>query len=176
MWVHDDPTALTAIASAMMQLGGDVPQAAAFADQALALDPNHAWAWMRRGFGQVYLGNPEEGLAAFERSLRLSPLDPFSFNVHLGMGLAHFAAGRPQLAIRMARQALSERPGLTWPYRDLATYLATEGDLAGARDALLRFTAQHRNVTLGAIGDGLRFMAPELLGSYLRGLQLAGLE
>jgi adenylate cyclase len=174
--VHDDPTALTAIASAMMQLGGDVAQAAAFADQALALDPNHAWAWMRRGFGQVYLGNPEEGLVAFERSARLSPLDPFAFNVHLGMGLAHFAAGRPQMAIQFARKALSERPGLTWPYRDLATYLADHGDLAGARDALLKFTKEHRGITLTTVGDGLRFMEPLLLSRYLRGLKLAGLE
>jgi adenylate cyclase len=174
--VHDDPTALTAVASAMMQLGGDVPQAAAFADQALALDPNHAWAWMRRGYGQVYLGNPEEGLVAFERAMRLSPLDPFAFNVHLGMGLAHFAADRPQLAIQFARKALSERPGLTWPYRDLATYLANHGDLAAARDALLRFTSEHRGVTLTTIGDGLRFMEPLLLSKYLRGLKLAGLE
>ena len=40
---------LTALASAMMQLGGDVRQAVNFADRALLLDPNHAWAWMRRG-------------------------------------------------------------------------------------------------------------------------------
>jgi adenylate cyclase len=176
MWMHDDPTALTAVASAMMQLGGDVAQAAAFADQALALDPNHAWAWMRRGFGQVYLGNPEEGLVAFERAMRLSPLDPFAFNVHLGMGLAHFASGRPQMAIQFARKALSERPGLIWPYRDLATYFAHHGDLAAARDALLRFTGEHRGVSLTTIGDGLRFMEPALLSRYLRGLKLAGLE
>jgi adenylate cyclase len=176
MWVHDDPTALTALASAMMQLGGDVAQAAAFADQALALDPNHAWAWMRRGFGQVYLGNPEEGLVAFEQAARLSPLDPFAFNVHLGMGLAHFAAGRPQVAIRFARQALAERPGLIWPHRDLAAYLAQHGDLAAARDSLLKFTAEHSGVTLTSVGDGLRFMYPSLLSRYLRGLQLAGLE
>jgi tetratricopeptide (TPR) repeat protein len=160
----------------MMQLGIDVQQAAAFADQALALDPNHAWAWMRRGFGQVYLGNPEEGLVAFERSARLSPLDPFAFNVHLGMGLAHFAAGRPQMAIQFARKALSERPGLTWPYRDLTTYLAHHGDLEGAREALAHFTDGHGMISRATIGDGLRFMEPALLARYLRGLELAGLE
>lgn len=176
MWVHDDPTALTALASAMMMVGGDVPQAAAFADQALALDTNHAWAWMRRGWGQVYLGNPEEGIVAFERASRLSPLDPFAFNIHLGMGLAHFSAGRPQMAVRFALKALAERPGLTWPYRDLATYHAHHGDLAAARDALLKFTAAHQGVTLTMIGDGLRFMEAGLLSRYLRGLKLAGLE
>jgi len=174
--VHDDPTALTALASAMMQLGGDVAQAAALADQALALDSNHAWAWMRRGFGRVYLGNPEEGLVAFERSARLSPMDPFAFNVHLGMGLAHFAAGRPQDSIRLARKALAERPGLNWPYRDLAVYQAHAGDLDAAREALRLFLHQHPGVTLQWVGDTLRFMEPTLLGKYLRGLQLAGLQ
>lgn len=173
--VHDNPTALTALASAMMQTGGDVAQAAAFADQALALDPNHAWAWMRRGFGQVYLGNPEECLVALERASRLSPLDPFAFNVHLGMGLAHFAAGRPQEAIGFARRALAERPGLGWPYRDLATYHAHHGDLAAASDALQRFVDGRGNITLTTMGDALRFMDPALLSRYLHGLRLAGL-
>jgi hypothetical protein len=108
--------------------------------------------------------------------MRLSPLDPFAFNVHLGMGLAHFASGRAQMAIQFARKALSERPGLIWPYRDLATYFAHHGDLAAARDALLRFTSEHRGVNLTTIGDGLRFMEPALLSRYLRGLKLAGLE
>jgi adenylate cyclase len=176
MTVHDDPTALTALASAMMQIGSDVVQAASFADQALALDPNHAWAWMRRGFGQVYLGNPEEGLVAFERSARLSPIDPFAFNVHLGMALAHFAAGRPPQAIQLARRALAERPGLGWPYRDLAVYLAHHGDLDAAHEALERFVSRRPGITIDSIADGLRFMEPALLGKYLRGLQLAGLR
>jgi adenylate cyclase len=174
--VHDNPTALTALASAMMQTGGDVAQAAAFADQALALDPNHAWAWMRRGFGQVYLGNPEEGLVAFERAARLSPLDPFAFNVHLGMGLAHFAAGRPQRAIALVRRALAERPGLLWPYRDLAVYQAHHGDLAAASEALRHFIDGRTDISLTSMGDGLRFMEPALLSRYLRGLKLAGLK
>src|SRR5882757_5938096 len=66
--VGDDPTALTALASAMMQLGGDVAHASSLAEKALQLDPNDAWAWMRRGVGLVYTGRPEEGLVAFESS------------------------------------------------------------------------------------------------------------
>lgn len=176
MWVNDDPTALTAIASAMMMTGGDVTQAAAFADQALSLDPNHAWAWMRKGFGEVYLGDPEAGLTAFERSARLSPLDPFAFNVHLGMGLAHFAAGRAPMAIQFARKALSERPGLTWPFRDLAAYYAHQGDLPAAQDALNKFLAAHPGTRPAQVRDGLRFMNPELLDKYVSGLERAGLN
>lgn len=173
--VGDDPTALTALASAMMQLGGDVQQAAWFAERALQLDPNHAWAWMRRGYGQVYLGDPDEGLRAFEKSARMSPLDPFAFNVHLGMGLAHFAAGRPERSVEFARQALAQRPGLTWPYRDLATYYAALGRVEQSRDALAKFAAQRPAMTAASLRDGLRFMEPALLDRYVGGLVSAGL-
>jgi adenylate cyclase len=174
--VSDDPTALTALASAMMQTGGDVAEAVNFAARALQLDPNHAWAWMRHGFGQVYLNNPDPGLADFERSARLSPMDPFAFNVHVGMGLANFGAGRPQVAVTWARRALTERPGLTWPWRDVAVYHAHHGDLAAARDALDKFLAYHPGMSLDRIGDSLRFMSPSLLARYLQGLKLAGLD
>ncbi|MEO6394738.1 MAG: adenylate/guanylate cyclase domain-containing protein [Devosia sp.] len=174
--VGDDPTALTALASAMMQLGGDVQQALTFAIRALDLDPNHAWAWMRRGYGLVYTGRPDEAIPAFERAARLSPLDPFAFNVHLGMGLANFAAGRPDKAIDLARQALAERPGLTWPYRDLTTYYAAAGKLEQAKDALQRFVYLRPAMSLQSLRDGLRFMEAGLLDRYLGGLQQAGLK
>jgi len=174
--VNDDPSGLTALASAMMQLGGDVQHASNLAARALELDPNHAWAWMRRGFGLVYTGRPEEGLKAFEQSARLSPLDPFAFNVNLGMGLAHFAAGRPERGVELARQALAERPGLTWPYRDLATYHAHCGKLEQARDALEKFIYLRPAMTAASIRDGLRFMEPGLLDRYVGGLELAGLK
>ncbi|MEP7241179.1 MAG: adenylate/guanylate cyclase domain-containing protein [Devosia sp.] len=174
--VGDDPTGLTALASAMMQLGGDIRQALAFAERALQLDPNHAWAWMRRGFGLVYTGRTDDGMNAFEQSARLSPVDPFAFNVHLGMGLANFAAGRPEVAVDLARRALSERPGLTWPYRDLATYYAAAGRLAEARDALERFVYLRPTMTAASVRDGLRFMEPQLLDRYIGGLEQAGLK
>jgi TolB-like protein/class 3 adenylate cyclase/Flp pilus assembly protein TadD len=173
--VGDDPTAMVALASAMMTLGGDVRQALMFADRALQLDPNNSWGWMRRGYGCVYLGDAEGALKAFEQSARLSPLDPFAFSVHLGMGLAHFAAGRSDRAIDMVRQALAERPGLTWPYRDLATYYAAAGKIEQARDALGKFVALRPVTSVASLRDGLRFMEPGLLDRYVGGLQQAGL-
>ena len=131
---------------------------------------------MRRGYGLVYVGDPEGGLTAFEQSARLSPLDPFAFNVHLGMGLAHFSAGRPEKGIELARQALAERPGLTWPYRDLATYYAAIGNLELAQDALEKFVYLRPTMSAASIRDGLRFMEPALLDRYVGGLEMAGLK
>ncbi|HWA20750.1 MAG TPA: adenylate/guanylate cyclase domain-containing protein [Devosia sp.] len=174
--VGDDPTALTALASAMMQLGGDVRQALAFAERALELDPNHAWAWMRKGYGLVYTGRAEEAIGAFEHAARMSPLDPFAFNVHLGMGLANFAVGKPDKAIELARQALAERPGLTWPYRDLTAYYAAAGKIEQAKDALEKFVYLRPAMSASSVRDGLRFMNPELLELYVGGLEQAGLR
>ncbi|MEO8884152.1 MAG: adenylate/guanylate cyclase domain-containing protein [Devosia sp.] len=175
MTVGEEPTALTALAAAVTLLGGDVRQAVTFAEKALALDPNHAWAWMRHGFGMVYLGRPEEGIASFERAGRLSPLDPFAFNNQIGLGLANFSAGRYEAALDFVTRALSERPGLTWPYRDLAIYRAYLNDMDGARDALDKFLYLRPVVSLATIADSLRFMEPGLLGRYVEGLRRAGL-
>jgi TolB-like protein/class 3 adenylate cyclase len=176
MTVGEEPTALTALAAAMTLLGGDVRQALVFADKALALDPNHAWAWMRRAYCLTYLNRPEEALKAFERATRLSPLDPFGFNIQIGMGLANFSLGRIEEAVGCVTQALSERPGLTWPYRDLAVYRAYLGDAAGAQDALARFVYLRPALNLASIADGLRFMQPPLIDRYVEGLRRAGLE
>jgi tetratricopeptide (TPR) repeat protein len=171
-----NPTAMTALASAIMQTGGDVSRAKDLAERALALDPNHAWAWLRKAFGLVYLGRPEEAIKAFQSSLRLSPMDPFAFNMLLGTGLAHFAADRPQEAVDFASRAIAERPGLTWPFRDLASYYATLGDMTAATAALEKFRADRAGVDLATIRDSLRFMHPDLLEKYIAGLEKAGLE
>lgn len=174
--VGEEATGLTALATAIMLLEGNAPRALGFIERALKVDPNHAWAWMRRGFGKIYVGEPDEALLSFAKAERLSPLDPFTFNIHIGIGLAHFAAGRYADACRYPQMVLDERPGLTWPYRDLAAFRAQAGDLAGARDALEKFVYLRPPMSLASIADGLKFMQQPLLGRYLEGLKMAGLE
>jgi TolB-like protein/class 3 adenylate cyclase/Tfp pilus assembly protein PilF len=174
--IGEDATGLAALANAIMLLEGNARRALGFVERALKVDPNHAWAWMRRGFGLIYTGQPDEALASFARAERLSPLDPFTFNIHIGIGLAHFAAGRYAEAVPYPQMVLDERPGLTWPYRDLAAYRAQAGDLAGARDALEKFVYLRPPMTLASIADGLKFMEKPLLDRYIEGLRLAGME
>jgi adenylate cyclase len=173
--VGDDATGLTALGTAIMLLEGNSRRALSFINRAIAVDPNHAWAWMRRGFGLIYVDEPEHALAAFERAERLSPLDPFIFNIHIGVGLAHFTAGRYKEAVRYPEMVLDERPGLTWPYRDLAVYRAYAGDLEGARDALEKFVYLRPPMSLATIASNLRFMHKELLDRYIEGLRMAGM-
>jgi adenylate cyclase len=172
----DDPTALTSLATAIMLLFGDLDRAQHFTDKALSLDPNHAWAWTRRGFLNIYRGEAAAGIPCFERAIRLSPLDPFSFNCFIGLGLATFALGKPEEAAKWTQRAMREKVGMTWAYRDLATFLAHAGELDGAREALSRLVASRPHLTLAGVADAISFMEPSLRARYLDGLKIAGLR
>ncbi|WP_152046783.1 adenylate/guanylate cyclase domain-containing protein [Aureimonas psammosilenae] len=173
--IDDDPLALTAAATAAMLIDGDIDRADALIDRAIAIDINHAWAWTRRGFSRVYRGRPEDAFACFERASRLSPRDPFSFNSLIGMGLAHFASGRAREALSWTRKALAEKPGMTWPYRDVAAFAAVAGEWDTARDAMNRFLAGRPEMTAVLVADAMSFMNPELRASYVDALVAAGL-
>jgi adenylate cyclase len=174
--IDDDPLALTAAASAIILIDGAIDRANALIDRALDIDVNHAWAWTRRGFSRVYAGQPDEGFACFERSGRLSPRDPFSFNSLIGIGLAHFASGRPVEASRWTKRALAEKPGITWPLRDLAAFLGFAGQVEEAGRALAGFLLERPHVTSAfVVRDALRYMHPALLDNYIEGLTKAGL-
>jgi hypothetical protein len=86
------------------------------------------------------------------------------------------AAERYREALPYPQLVLDERPGLTWPYRDLAAYRAMAGDIAGARDALEEFVYLRPPMSLQTIRSNLRFMNAELLKRYLDGLSMAGME
>src|ERR1051325_4092241 len=89
----DDPTVLTMLGAAHTIVGNHAA-GARFLERALTLDPNSAWAWNRSGWLKSYLNDPETAIEHFERALRLSPFDPMNFNAFLGIGGAHFVAGR----------------------------------------------------------------------------------
>ncbi len=173
--VGDDPTALTALSTGIMLLFADLDRARLYVDRALALDPNHAWAWTRLGFLNVYSGKPADGQSCFEQGIRLSPLDPFSFNCFIGLGLAAFAAGQPKEAAAWTQRALNQKPGVTWMYRDLATFLAHADRIPEAGRALARFVASRPGVSLHQVAESLEFMEAELRRRYIDGLRLAGL-
>jgi adenylate cyclase len=173
--VGDDPTALTALDTATTLLLGDLGRARHFVDRALVLDPNNAWAWSRRGFMEAYGGRGEEAIAAFEHALRLSPLDPFSFNSHNGIGFANFVLGRYDQAIEWTLRGMREKSGMTWAYRDLAAYYALAGRIDDARNAIAELTKTRPHLTIAKVGEALRFVEPKVLERYLSGLRLAGL-
>jgi adenylate cyclase len=173
--VGDDPTALAALATATTLLLGDLDRAGHFADRALALDPNNAWAWSRRGFIDAYRGRPEAAIAAFEHAERLSPLDPFSYNTHVGRAFAYFAMGRYDDAIAAMERAVREKRATTWAQRDFAAFYACAGRIDDARRAVHELMVTRPGLTVAGVGAALRFVEPSILKRYLAALKIAGL-
>jgi adenylate cyclase len=169
----NDPLVLTVL-SAAYAVAGKFELGLAAIEKALALDPNSAWAWLRSGWANHYVGNPDRAIEHFQRSMRLSPLDPMHFNALAGIGAAHFAKGAYDEAARWLEHALREKPSATWVYRILTATYGNAGRLEEARQAAARFLEAFPGMTvtkaIGATpGD------PGFLSRYAQGLRDAGL-
>jgi len=143
-------------------------------ERAVSIDPNAAWAWSRLGWLETYADNPETALGHFEKSRRLSPLDPLTFNTYVGMGSAHQGAGENEQAIRLFRRAIEERPHAVWIYRSLAAVLAGAGRIEEANEAYNMLMKSYPDLTGSQIRKAMVF-SPEFMDRMLASLKTLGL-
>lgn len=173
--IDDDPTALTA-AGAAVSLCGDQERATAFFERALMHDPNNAWAWTRFGWTAIYRGELDRARERFERAMTLSPVDPFAFNMRMGIASSLAFAGNLSEALAIARDVINRHPDVTWCYRQLAAWSAWAGDLATARWAAKKLLAAQPDFTIARY-RALPFFRnlPHHRDKMVNGLRLAGL-
>jgi adenylate cyclase len=169
----DDPTVLTVLGAAHT-IVRNYETAARMLERALTLDPNSAWAWNRSGWLQSYLGNVEASIEHFERALRLSPFDPMNFNAFIGIGGAHFVAGRYAETALWFGKGLLENPGATWVYRNLVPTYALLGREVEARSLLSRLLQEYPDLTIAKIVSALPF-SQQTLDRVADGLRRAGM-
>jgi adenylate cyclase len=142
-----DPLVLTVL-SAAYAIVGQVDLGLTAIKNALALDPNSAWAWLRSGWLHNYAQQPDTAIEHFQRAMRLSPLDPMRFNALAGIGAAHFRKGQYDEAARWFEQALRERPDALWTCRGLAAAYAHAGRLEEAKQTVARFLEAYPGMTV----------------------------
>jgi cytochrome c-type biogenesis protein CcmH/NrfG len=70
------------------------------------LNPNLSAAWYLSGFQRVSLGEHDDAIERFTRAMRLSPLDPETFQMQTGTAMAHMFARRFEIAFRMGGQSV----------------------------------------------------------------------
>lgn len=165
---------LVAIAAALGMTGLDHDRADQILAQALSLDPNSAWGWMRLGWNHVYRQDVQAGLAAFDRAEELSPRDPFLFNLHFGRAYANGLIGEFDKAIRLARLGLTAGPGVTWAYRDLASFCANAGRQEDADDAVAALMRSYPGLTIKRVVDSMPPATQSRHHSFVDGLRRAG--
>jgi TolB-like protein/Tfp pilus assembly protein PilF len=171
----DDPTVLAMVAATVMLLAHDLEQAAELTERALRLDPNSTWAWIRSGYVHVYRGDAETALVHFERARRLSPFDPFNFNIYVGIALAHFAAERYEQACEWAEKGLRERSDLPWAYRVLAAAAPYLRATERARWAADRLQEANPQISVSSIMAVLPAKPADFRMRFADGLRRAGL-
>jgi adenylate cyclase len=169
----NDPLVLTVL-SAAYAIAGKFDLGLAVIEKALAMDPNSAWAWLRSGWANHYVGNPDRAIEHFRRSMRLSPLDPMHFNALTGTGGAYFAKGEYDEAVRWLEQALREKSDATWTYRILTATYANAGRLEEARQSLARFLEAFPGMTVSKAIEATPGNQ-QFLSCYAQGLRAAGL-
>ena len=136
---ENDEVALSQAAYVTALFIGDYETAIEFGDRAVASNPNHAGAWRLRGWTYRCAGQYEEAIRSFERSIRLSPLDPLLHTSLVGIGSALIGLRRFDEAVAVYKKALRHSSSDGVAYRGLAAALAHLGRDAEAREAAARF-------------------------------------
>jgi tetratricopeptide (TPR) repeat protein len=170
-----DPDVLWMAGRTLEFLAGEHAAGTRIIDRALALNPNSAHAWMVRGSVSVGQNQPDRAIEAFNHAMRLSPLDPLRRAFALGLGAAHFAAGRYEEAIEWSDQPLAAQPDYRPALRIKIASLAQLGQIEAARDWLGRLLDLEPGLTITGWKEALKHFSPELLAAYAEGLRKAGL-
>jgi len=140
-WSSDDPLVLTVLGT-VQTLARQYGIARDLLQRATSLDPNSAWAISRLAWLYTYCGELEKAIPEFERSQRLSPLDPHRFNNLVGMGFAWQLQSDDSKAELLFRQALEQQPKALWIHRNLAPALWGIGNYEAAMASLRIWTGQ----------------------------------
>jgi adenylate cyclase len=135
-----DPVALNVAANIPVVLRRDYQAGGDLIDRSLAINPNDALSWNRRGWISAWAGQIEPAMTAFEKAMKLSPLDPqWGFSPKFGMASALCWDGRPEEALPWVRRALQDRPTHAGILRLLIAALWLSGRHTEAREAARRY-------------------------------------
>ncbi|MEM7614207.1 MAG: tetratricopeptide repeat protein [Pseudomonadota bacterium] len=170
----DHAPTLTAVAATLTLVTDQMDRAAHFIDRALAIDPNNAWAWLRRGWLHGFEGDTPRAMAAFDTATQLSPLDPFRFNCAFGRAYALRAADKLAEAEALVEEGLRLNPAATWALRMMVALRYGQGNIAGAKEAAARLMANYPHVTVSYLRASLTPAAITTRTEYIGILRACG--
>jgi adenylate cyclase len=147
---NGDPLVLT-FAGAAHSLTREYLLAESLIQKALLLDPNSAWAWTRSGWNNVYLRQPDRAIEHFHRSIRLSPVDPMTFNIFAGIGAAHVEKEDYATAAQWLERGLREQPDALWLNRILTAAYFHSGQVELANAALRVLLERFPDLTISSL-------------------------
>ena len=169
-----DATALAVLGNALTLLH-EVETADLVIRRALAVDGGSAWAWSRSGWIDVYKGDADSAIERFKIALDLAPHDTLAFNSMVGIGCAHFHAGRYREAAQMAgaRAGRASVGGLDPPHHVPAYVLG--GAPAEGQRSLAALLGHYPDLTVSEVDLGLPPLQQSYRDRIVEALHTAGL-
>jgi TolB-like protein/class 3 adenylate cyclase len=171
----DDAIALATAGFALADLVGRAEDGDALITQALALNPNLAWAWLFSGWVKASMGEPETAIEHVNQAMQLSPNDPQRFSFYTALGFAHWAAGHYSQAVAFSEAAIRERPGFVLPRCVTAASAALAGQLQSAQQAMASVRELDPNLRLANLRNLQPMRRAEDYARWEEGLRMAGL-
>ncbi|WP_431284959.1 adenylate/guanylate cyclase domain-containing protein [Humitalea sp. 24SJ18S-53] len=145
-------------------------------DEALASCPNDAVAWTLSSGTLSYLGRGPDAVRHAEQGLRLSPRDPMRYAQLMFLGIAHYAKGGFEDAVRFTRQSAAENPLHGATLMVLAAALTAAGRQADAREVAHRYLALNPRFSVADYAETRQpFCDLALRAMFLGHLRQAGL-
>src|SRR4029077_13674621 len=126
------------LSEAMLWSRGDYEGALAEAERARAMSPNLAFAHAIMAAALIFSGNPQDGLAALQISLRLDPQAlglPSRLNL---MTCGLYLSGKYEAAVEVAKKVVRLNPDYSLVYRSLDPALGQLGQTTEAKESLER--------------------------------------
>jgi AraC-like DNA-binding protein len=143
-------------------------------ERALALDPGLAYAWVRRGWMSAYLGDSETAIRELSTALHLMPFEPLRHISFIGIGCAHFGAGRYDRATRWVLSGVEAYPGSFWAQRVAVAAAAMMGAHSEARRMARQLMRKDPDLTVAEARQAWPFTAV-FMSRLGEGLEIAGI-
>ena len=167
-----DATALS-LCSGALTLSRRLNEADRLGERALAIEPWSPWAWVRRGWLSAYQGDHDGAVRELQMTLHLMPFEPIRHLAFIGIGCAHFNAGRFERAARWVQSGVESVPDSFWADRVRVAAIAHTGARAEARRLARSLLRRDRNLTVYDAQNAWPF--PQAFMRRLGdGLQIAG--
>ena len=131
---------------------------------------------MRSGLIDVCKQRPEFAIERLLIALDLARDDPLAFNSLIGVGCAHFDAGRHAEASHWFEQAIAEHPSGVWMHFLLCPAYVLCGRKPEARRSLAHLQGLYPELTISRVIGGLTFFSQSLRDRVASGLETAGLR
>jgi len=161
------------LCSGAQTLACRLPEADRLIERALALNPWSPWAWVRRGWLSAYAGDDDGALRELQITLRLMPFEPLRHLIFIGIGCAHFNAGRYERAMVWIRDGTEAVPESFWAERVLIAAAVHAGERDVARRHARRLLRKDGDLTIAVARRAWPFRA-SFMERLCDGLAVAG--